>query len=115
MIVPAARERRCVFVTGLPGVGKSLIVQQLSLIAAEEAREVHLLQWDVARLAFDRPEILARYPEVDALTHPPIRVAVGLWVPGAVSERDRAHPEPPHMLVGETPLVGDRLRDLPRP
>ena len=115
VLVEAARERRCVFVTGLPGVGKSLIVQQLALIAAEEAREVHLLQWDVARLAFDRPEILARYPEVDGLTHPAIRVAVGLWVRGAVSEWDRAHPEPRHMLVGETPLVGDRLSELARP
>jgi hypothetical protein len=114
-LVEAARKRRCVFVTGLPGVGKSLVVQQLALVAAEEGREVHLLQWDVARLAFDRPEILARYPEVDGVTNAAIRAAVGLWARDAVGMWDRAHPDPRNLLVGETPLIGDRLSELARP
>jgi enamine deaminase RidA (YjgF/YER057c/UK114 family) len=110
-----ARERRCVFVAGLPGVGKSLVAQQLALIAVEQGREVHLLQWDVARLAFDRPEILARYPEVDGVTHAVIRAAVGVWARRAVGEWHRTHPDPRHLLLGETPLVGDRLSELTRP
>lgn len=114
-LVEPARARRCVFVTGLPGVGKSLVVQQLALIAAELGREVHLLQWDVARLAFDRPEILARYPEVNGVTHAAIRAAVGLWARGAVGRWDREHPDPRHLLLGETPLIGDRLSELARP
>jgi hypothetical protein len=113
-LADAARERRCVFVTGLPGVGKSLIVQQLALIAAGLGREVDLLQWDVARLAFDRPEILSRYPEVDGVTHAAIRAAVGLWARDAVGRWDRAHPDPRHLLIGETPLIGDRLSELAR-
>ena len=31
----AATERRCVFFAGLPGVGKSLLIQQTALLAAE--------------------------------------------------------------------------------
>jgi len=112
----AARERRCVFVAGLPGVGKSLIVQQLALIAEAEGRVPHLLQWDVARIPFDTPAILARHPEVNGVTDVAIRTAVGLWARGAVTRWDTAHANAPeHLLVGETPLVGGRLVELARP
>src|SRR3954471_19004712 len=85
----AAVERRCVFFAGLPGVGKSLLLQQLSLIAHEAGRKVSLLQWDVARGSFETPEILARFPEVDGVTHAVIRKAAGLWARGAVATWDR--------------------------
>src|ERR671936_839377 len=94
----SARERRCVFIAGLPGVGKSLIVQQLALIARDAGREVHLLQWDVARGGFETPAILARYPEVDSVTHAAIRKAVGLWAREAVLDWDREHTEERHLL-----------------
>src|SRR5687768_2694168 len=81
----AATERRCVFFAGLPGVGKSLLLQQTGLIAAEAGRRVALLQWDVVRGSFETPEVLARYPEVDGVTHAVIRKAVGLWARGAVA------------------------------
>jgi len=111
----AARERRCVFIAGLPGVGKSLIVQQLALIAAAEGRVPHLLQWDVARLPFDTPAILARHPEVNGVTDVVIRTAVGLWARDAVSRWDAAHANSPeHVLIGETPLIGGRLMELAR-
>lgn len=108
----AAREPRCVFVAGLPGVGKSLIVQQLALLAGEAGRPVHLLQWDVARGSFERSDILARFPEVDGVTHAAIRKAAGLWAREAVWRWDREHPEPTHLLIGEVPLVGNRLAEL---
>ena len=66
------------------GVGKSLLVQQLALMAQAEGRHVHLLQWDVTRAAFERPEILARFPEVDGVTHAAIRQGVGTWARRAV-------------------------------
>ena len=103
------------FVAGQPGAGKSLLVQQAAIIATDLGRRVHLLQWDVARLAFDRPEILARYPEVDGITHPAIRIAVGRWARAAVAAWHRAHPDPSHLLIGETPLAGERLMELARP
>lgn len=103
------------FVAGLPGAGKTLVVQRTALVARELGRSVHLLQWDVARLAFDTPAILARYPEVGSVTHAAIRIAVGTWARRAVLRWHRAHPGPRHVLIGETPLVGERLMELARP
>ena len=108
----AALERRCVFFAGLPGVGKSLMIQQSALIAHEAGRAVHLLQWDVARGAFETPAILSRYPEVDGVTHAAIRKAVGLWAREGIRRWDQAHPEDHHLLIGETPLIGNRLIEL---
>lgn len=108
----AARGRRCVFFAGLPGVGKSLMIQQMVLIAREVGREVHLLQWDVARGPFETPGILSRYPEVDGVTHAAIRKAVGLWARAGVRRWDQAHPDVRHLLIGETPLIGSRLIEL---
>jgi hypothetical protein len=111
----AAVERRCVFFAGLPGVGKSLLLQQLALIAAEAGRQVHLLQWDVARGPFETPELLARFPETNGVTHPAIRKAVGVWARGAVAIWDERYADPAHLLIGELPLIGSRLIELARP
>lgn len=78
-------------------------------------RTVHTLQWDVARLPFDTTAILRRYPEVEGVTHAAIRVAVGRWARGAVLRWHRAHPDLGHVLIGETPLIGERLMELARP
>ena len=107
-----ATDRRCVFFAGLPGVGKSLLLQQLSLIAGEVGRRIHLLQWDVARGPFDAPEILGRYPEVDGVTHAVIRKAVGLWAREAVGAWHLGQPDPADLLIGEVPLIGNRLIEL---
>jgi hypothetical protein len=108
----AGRDRRCIFFAGLPGVGKSLLLQQQALLAHAAGRVVHVLQWDVARGAFETPALLARYPEVDGVTHAAIRRGVGLWVREAVRRWDATHPSPEHLLIGETPLVGNRLVEL---
>jgi hypothetical protein len=75
---------------------------------------VHLLQWDVARLAFETPELLSRYPEVDGVTHAALRKAVGVWARDAVQLWDRSYPDPGDLLIGETPLIGSRLIELVR-
>ncbi len=111
----AVGERRCVFVAGLPGTGKTVVLGQAVLLAREAGRTVHRLQWDDARLPFDTPGILARYPEVDGVTHPAIRIAAGRWARGAVARWHAAHPGGGHVLIGETPLAGERLMSLARP
>jgi len=88
------------------------MLQQFALIANEIGRVVHLLQWDVARGAFETPDLLARYPEVNGITHAAIRKAVGLWAREAVWRWERAHGEARHLLIGETPLIGNRLIEL---
>ena len=47
-----AARQSVVILAGLPGVGKSLLLQQLARMARAAGRQVSLLQWDVARRAF---------------------------------------------------------------
>jgi hypothetical protein len=106
-----ARVHRIVCISGLPGVGKSLCVRELARTAAAAGRSVHLLQWDVVRLAFATPSIEARYPEREGITHAMIRVAVGKWARGAVLRWHQDHPST-GLLIGEVPIIGHRLLDL---
>ena len=100
-----------VFFAGLPGVGKTLLLQQLALLAAERGRAVHLLQWDVARQPFETP----RYPLRDGATHPLAIRAVGTWARGAVLDWQAAYGAGADMLIGELPLIGGRLIELVQP
>jgi hypothetical protein len=99
----------------LPGTGKSLLVHQLAHLAQAAGRSVHLLQWDTARPCFEASPAGARYPVIDGVTQPVIRKAVGLWVRRAVLEWAGGHASAEHLLVGETPLVGNRFLELARP
>ena len=107
-----AAECRCVFFAGPPGVGKSLMIQQLALIAQQRGRAVYLVRWDVARRVFETHPAGTRYPEVEGVTHPAIRWACGLWVRDAVLRWHLDHPESASLLIGEAPLVGNRFVEL---
>jgi len=107
-----ARTHRMVFFSGLPGVGKSLFIRELARAAHAMARPVHVLQWDVVRPAFASRAILARYPERDGATHPVVRKAVGRWVRDALVRWHRDHGSSAEMLIGEVPLIGNRLVEL---
>ena len=98
------------FFAGLPGVGKSLLLQQMALMAAAAGRRVTLLQWDVARQPFETP----RYPLIDGATHPLVIRAVGFWSRGAIAHwmAARAANE---LLLSEAPLIGGRFMELVRP
>ncbi|MGJ3241256.1 MAG: hypothetical protein ACFE0Q_21290 [Anaerolineae bacterium] len=109
-----AQQARVAIVVGLPGVGKSLYVQQLAVMAQRAERAVYLLQWDVTRSAFETPEHLTRYPEIDGVTHAMIRQAVGLWARGAVSQWSADHANDDALLIGEATFVGERLMQLAR-
>jgi hypothetical protein len=110
-----ARTARMVFVAGLPGTGKSLVINQLAHQASAEGRVVHLLQWDVARPVFEASPAGRRHPVVDGVTQPVIRKAVGAWARRMLPAWAAAHPPREHVLLGETPLIGDRLLALARP
>jgi hypothetical protein len=110
-----AREARLVFVAGLPGTGKSLLIHQLAHLAHRRGRRIHLLQWDVARPPFEASEPGQRYPQVDGVTHGVIRLAVGRWARTAIARWNTGFPEGGDVLIGETPFVGHRLIELARP
>ncbi|MCB8942881.1 MAG: hypothetical protein H6658_03790 [Ardenticatenaceae bacterium] len=108
-------RRKLVFFAGLPGAGKSLLLKQLVLLAQAAGRTVDLLQWDVVRSPFETPHLLQQFPEVDGVTHAAIRKGVGLWARTAVHHWHTTHLNDNHMLIGETPLIGNRLMELAQP
>ncbi len=110
-----ASTQRIIGVAGLPGTGKSLLIHQFAHLAAAQGRQVSLLQWDVARPAFEASPAGERYPVIDGVTQGVIRKAVGLWAREAVVNWHRAHPASRHLLLIETPFIGHRLIELARP
>ena len=100
-----------VFFSGIPGVGKSLLLQQLALMALEAGRDVTLLQWDTVRDAFETPE----YPIVDGITHPMVIRGADIWLRRELVSWAARQSTPPAFLIGELPLVGDRLMEIVRP
>ena len=111
----AVQTRKMIFLAGLPGAGKSLLLQQLALLAEKHDRAVHLLQWDVSRIPFETPAILQKYPEIDGVTHAAIRKGVGLWARAGVEQWQEEHPGSDQLLLGELPLIGNRLIELAQP
>ena len=110
------KTARKVFLVGLPGTGKSLYVRQLVRLARSHGMTVSLLQWDVARTAFeDSPHAIATYPAENGVTHPMVRIAVGTWAREAVLTWHTANRTSNSILIGEIPLVGNRLVELARP
>jgi hypothetical protein len=114
MLSGAVQNCKAVVFAGLPGVGKTLLLQQTALLSHAAGRPLYLLQWDIARQGFETPEILARYPEVEGTTHAAIRRAAGFWVRGAVANWAAAHAGDDALLLGEAPFVGNRLIELAR-
>src|SRR5262245_3729354 len=103
-----------VFFVGLPATGKSLLVNEFATIARAAGREVHLVQWDVARPAFEATEAGHRYPVVGGRSDPLILRAVGLWARVKVAAWSHEFESPDHVLIGETPFIGGRLIELAR-
>ena len=110
-----ATEARLVFVAGLPGTGKSLLIHQLALLAHGAGRRISLLQWDVARPVVEGSAAARAFPASDGVTHGIVRMAVGRWARDAVARWAARSHDPAALLIGETPLVGHRLIELARP
>ena len=104
-------SKRMLLVAGLPGVGKSLMLQQAALLARSQRRPTCLLRWDVVRLAFEGSREASAYPLRDGITHAAIRLAAGQWVRAAVA-RWHAQAGEQDLLIGECPLVGNRFSEL---
>ncbi len=109
-----AAAKRLVFLAGLPGTRKSFFVNRLAHLAHAAGRTVSLLQWDVARPVFEGTPTGRRYPIAGGVTHPVIRKAAGMWVRHALAQWESLHPEPAHLLIGETPIAGNRFVELAR-
>jgi hypothetical protein len=107
-----ACSAKIVMFSGLPGVGKSLYINQFHQIAQQQGRSLTVIQWDIARKGFETPEISAFYPLGDGLAHPGVLVAAGAWLMETVQEWILTHSDSKNLLLIEAPLIGNRFVEL---
>ncbi|MEM8908370.1 MAG: hypothetical protein AAGD05_11035, partial [Bacteroidota bacterium] len=107
-----AQSGKGVVFSGLPGFGKSLYVQQFRKLADQYQRPVDLIQWDVARKAFESITLLQQFPMDAGTIHPVIRLAVGQWLLDFLTSWFPQNETTNRLLLIEAPLVGNRFVEL---
>jgi len=108
----SAKSAKAVVFSGLPGVGKSLYINQFQLIAKAEGRKVTVIQWDIARKAFEIPSIAARYPMGEGVVHNGVKLSAGKWLLATIKQWIVDHENDNQLLLIEAPLVGHRFIEL---
>ena len=86
-----AATQQVVIFSGLPGVGKSLYVREFKLIAKSYERPVDVIQWDVARKAFETEYILEHFPMGEGTVHNGLKLIAGKWLMDELSLWVDAH------------------------
>ena len=105
----AAESATAVVFSGLPGVGKSLYINQFQIIAAAVNRKVTVIQWDVARKAFETPAIAVRYPMGDGTVHNGVKLSVGKWLIATIEDWLAESTSDADLLLIEAPLIGTSI------
>ena len=108
----AANSAKILVFSGLPGVGKSLYINQFQLIAAALGRKITVIQWDIARKAFETPEISARYPMGKGVVHNGLKLCAGKWLIATIVNWLSENKDPEQLLLIEAPLVGHRFIEI---
>jgi hypothetical protein len=105
-------DARIVIFSGLPGVGKSLYINAFKAIAQDADKEIDMIQWDVARKAFETDYISSYYPMGDGTVHNGLKLIAGLWLMDVVKEWINFNKKSDSILIIEAPLVGNRFIEL---
>ena len=108
----SAESARAVVFSGLPGVGKSLYITQFKLLAQSLGRHVTMIQWDVARKAFETKEIAVHFPMGDGVVHNGVKLCAGNWLMDVLNNWLLAQHDESHLLLIEAPLAGHRFVEL---
>ena len=108
----AAQTAKAVVFSGLPGVGKSLYINQFQLIATAEGKKVTVIQWDIARKSFETPEIAKRFPMGKGVVHNGVKLSVGKWLMDTLKSWLLSATSNKEILLIEAPLVGHRFIEL---
>jgi len=107
-----AEECKIVVFSGLPGVGKSLYVKAFQSLAKNKDKDLSLIQWDVARKAFETEKILSKFPMGDGTVHNGLKLIAGKWLLDEVELWIESHHDDDQLLLIEAPLVGHRFIEL---
>ncbi len=107
-----AETSKIVIFSGLPGVGKSLYVNEFQLIAKSVERKVDVVQWDVARKAFETPFISEHFPMGDGTVHNGLKLMAGRWLMDEIDLWYEANLDTDNILLIEAPLVGHRFIEI---
>ena len=111
-LMTVAEEAKIVVFSGLPGVGKSLYMREFRLMARSLSRPVDVIQWDVARKAFETEYVLAHYPMGEGTVHNGLKLMAGQWLKDELVLWSEEHAEDDRILLIEAPLVGHRFVEL---
>ncbi len=107
-----ANTAKIVVFSGLPGVGKSLYINQFQLIAETAGKKVTVIQWDIARKSFETPEIAKHFPMGDGVVHNGVKLSAGAWLLDTIKQWLIVHHQAHELLLIEAPLVGHRFIEL---
>ena len=105
-------ESRIIVISGLPGVGKSLYINELYHLVEDQGKSISLIQWDQARKAFETEEIFTHYPMGEGVVHNGLKLIAGAWLMDTVDKWWAQNKETDARLLIEAPLVGHRFLEL---
>ncbi len=106
------KEAKVVIFSGLPGVGKSLYINAFRAIVQDKGKDIDIIQWDVARKAFETEYISSYYPMGNGTVHNGLKLIAGLWLMDVVREWIDFNKKSDNILLIEAPLVGNRFIEL---
>ncbi len=98
--------------SGLPGTGKSLYINHFLQLAQSKNKKVTVIQWDVARKAFETEKISARFPIKGDTVHNGLKLIAGQWLITVIHELLKGHNPELEILLIEAPLVGHRFVEI---
>ena len=107
----AAKTSKAVVFSGLPGIGKSLYINQFKAIVQSLGKNITVIQWDIARKAFETKEIAAIFPMGAGVVHNGVKLSAGAWLIDTIKDWLQKATDNDLLLI-EAPLVGHRFIEL---
>lgn len=105
-------KAKVVIFSGLPGVGKSLYIKAFKAIAQDNNKDIDVIQWDIARKAFETEYIHSHCPMGDGTVHNGLKLIAGQWLIDTVKQWIDFNKNSDNILLIEAPLVGNRFIEL---
>lgn len=97
--------------SGLPGTGKSLYINEFYHMCQSLSRKLTVIQWDIARKAFETEKIMKLYPMKDSMVHDAVKLMGGVFLLKQI-KKWYAEKNDNDLLLIEAPLVGGRFIEL---